>query len=408
MPLTLDALFSHHIDLCSPGVSSLPTHGGVYLIADADDRPVLLSACEDLRRVVTARLAAPTPGQRTRRTQLAEIAARVYWTPTFSPFHAALRYHAVSRVIHPETYRQSLAFGPAWFLRGDPGEAIPRITVARDLHNDRARFVGPFARRRDAEETLHVLEDLFDLCRKYDILRQAPRGQPCEYLDMGRCPAPCDGRYPMTAYREALGRALGFAAGDREPWLDELRNRMRQAAAAQQYEQAASLRQRIDRAASHFNRPECRLVRDFADFRWLVLQRGGPRTRSEKRLMVQPFFATPSGVEEGQPVPLADVPTRALDWYERLRPRGTGVSPVEHGTDAADRSDPVVRTEQVWLVCHYLFKGDAAPGLFPHAYDLPGIDALVEAIRSRLLLQAMARGARNDEIPAAPSEDVGR
>ena len=34
---------------------------------------------------------------------------------------------------------------------------------------------------------------LRDLCRKHDILVQAPTGQACVYHEMGRCPAPCDG-----------------------------------------------------------------------------------------------------------------------------------------------------------------------------------------------------------------------
>src|SRR5262249_43555506 len=152
------------------------------------------------------------------------------------------------RRLYPKDYRKRLAFGPAWFLRGDPGEAIPRITVVKEYPADGARYVGPFATRADAEATIHVVEDLFDLCRKYDILRQAPDGKPCEYWEMGKCPAPCDGRVPMEEYRAAIGRAMDFAAGDRERAFAALDERMRSAAKGLQFERAAALKRSIEQA----------------------------------------------------------------------------------------------------------------------------------------------------------------
>ncbi|MFH1418591.1 MAG: hypothetical protein ABII12_09950 [Planctomycetota bacterium] len=54
-------MFDQHLDLGADGsldARSLPTHGGVYLLADTDDRPILLASCENLRRAVSNRLAA--------------------------------------------------------------------------------------------------------------------------------------------------------------------------------------------------------------------------------------------------------------------------------------------------------------------------------------------------------------
>ena len=54
-------LFDHHLNLGPDGTidaRALPAHGGVYLIVDRRDRPVLLASGENLRRLVVNRLAA--------------------------------------------------------------------------------------------------------------------------------------------------------------------------------------------------------------------------------------------------------------------------------------------------------------------------------------------------------------
>jgi hypothetical protein len=378
-------LLPHRIEIDPagpPAAARLPTHGGVYVLADAEGRTILTAACEDLRRAVSARLAAPHES-RTRRARLGDVARSVLWAPTFSPFETHLRYLAVVRRLYPEDYRRRLGFAPAYFLRGHTREAIPRITAVTHYSDDGARLVGPFATRRDAEATIDVLNDVFDLCRKYDILRQAPHGRPCEYLEMGKCPAPCDGRVPMSDYQAAIGRAMSCAAGDRSAATAELERRMRQAAGEQQFERAAALHRTLERAEAHFRHPGLRFVRDLAEFQWLVVQRGGPRSRSPKRLLLKPFFVTRAGVAEGQPAPLDALESTGETWLERARqPPG------------AAKGDAAERSECIWCVTRFLFKGEDAAGLFYRADFLPNVDRLVRDARERFLKRA--------EEPASP------
>lgn len=409
------ALLGESLELPVAGDARLPTHGGVYLLTDADDRPILLAACEDLRRVVTARLttappagveAATTddgsaprgPGVRRRRSDLREIARRVYWRATFSPFETALRYAAIARRVYPGDHRRRLGFGPAWFLRGDPRESFPRITATSEPGDDGATYVGPYATRSDASSAIAVLEDAFDLCRKFEILRQAPRGRPCEYLDMGKCPAPCDGRVPMSAYQDAICRAMETAGGGHERHLAELGARMRQAAADLAFERAAAMRQTIDRLRTHLTSASARLAGGLSEFRWLILQRGGPRSRSAKRLLIRPFYASRLGVWDGEPAPLADLPRAAPEWLAQAR-----------CGEPAERCPVDERSEQIWCACHFLFKGPAAPGVFCRA-DHAG-DDLAATATARFLPAARGRtdlrGSNNaGETGGSESDDA--
>lgn len=331
--------------------------------------------------MVASRLAAPPPERRSRRANLGEIARRVFWTETFSPFETALRYHAVARRLFPERYRKLLPFGPAWFLRGDPREPIPRITAVREFADDGGRYVGPFATRSDAEETARFLEDLFDLCRKYDVLRQVPAGQPCEYFEMGRCAAPCDGRVPMSQYQADLTDAMEFAAGRRHARLEALRAAMREAAQGLAFERAAALRGRIDRGATFFQRESLRFVADLGEFRWIVIQRGGPRTRSEKKLRIKPCFVSAAGIVDGPLMSLDELPGAWPAWLSHAQAISAAEAP-------AAVVDAVERSEWLWLTCHFLFKGERATGLYLAAASLPSIDELRTRIRDTFLKKA--------------------
>ncbi len=392
-------LFTHRMPLeadATPQPQALPRTGGVYLLADAQQRPILLASCEDLRRVVSARLCASDTERRTRRADLAAVARWVFWTPSFSRFETAYRYHAAAARLYPGRHRKLLGFGRAWFLRLDVCEPAPRITPVSDV-DDGAEFVGPMPARRDAESTIAVLEDLFDLCRRYDILRQAPHGRACEYLDMGRCPAPCDGRFSMEAYRDMLRSAMAFAGGTRNGGrVTELAGRMRSAAAALEFERAATIRSTIERAAAWFDRPELRYMAPLAQFRWLVLQRGGPRTRSTRRLTVRTFFAGPDGLVEGPVVPWPEL----AGWLDDLRRVGPTEPPAHNllprpalpttrnGTGsggAGEAASPGERSERLWLVCHYLLRAESTAGQFYRLAALPEGSRIADEVRQRLL-----------------------
>lgn len=403
-------LFDHCLERGADGampIPALPPHGGVYLVADSSDRPILLSMAENLRRAVAGRLSPPNdapvparPGNAgtdpatpppspaasgSRRLNLAEIASRVYWRPTHGRFETALAHWEAARALNPRTYRSELSFGPSYFLRVDPGERLPRFTASAEIAADAAQYTGPFATRRDTEGFIQVLEDAFDLCRYHHVLEQAPHGQACAYFEMGRCPAPCDGSIPLSEYRSTIAQAAAFAAGDHQPQLEHLRGCMQRAAADLQFEKAAALRQTIERAESAVRRVEHRFVDDLSRFRWLVIQRAGPRRTSRRACRVRPYWVNQGALTPGEPVAIADLEAALPLWLDAAgkgrndRPTGT-LPPVLAGDADARR-----RTELIWLVSRFLFMDDRAPGLFLRCDRLPSADALHSRIVERFM-----------------------
>src|SRR5947207_15818153 len=69
-------------------------------------------------------------------------------------------------------------------------------------------FVGPVEDKHAAARLIELVEDLFDLCRYYNILLESPRGKACAYKEMGKCPAPCDGSIGIEHYRRMVEWSL--------------------------------------------------------------------------------------------------------------------------------------------------------------------------------------------------------
>ena len=371
-------LFDHHLEIKPEGAieaRALPAHGGVYLVVDADERPVLLASGEDLRRVVSSRLAGPLPDQRTKRANLAEIAARVHWKETFSRFETALVHWQAARRLYPKSYRDLILFSPAWFLRLDLNARTPAFETVCEFEADGARYFGPVVPRSKAVEWTRMLEDLFDLCRYRHILEQAPHGQACAYFDMGRCPAPCNGSLSLDEYRRMLIAAADFTAGAHQPRLEQLRQAMQAAAASLAFEKAETIRQISTRAAAMVQEPEYHHLRELSRCCWLIVQRAGPRRRSPKNLLVKPFFLRAGAIEAGSPIPLTELDATVPRWLARCGP--CSVLPP------ASPEEQTARCEILWLVSKFLYQGEQAPGVFLPFDRLSGASEVIRHVGER-------------------------
>ncbi len=390
----MKSLFENMVELDANGAidaAALPTHGGVYLIADSGDRPIFLSFAQNLRRVVIGRLSAPPDDEKTRRVNLAELAARVYWCDTFSRFEGEWTHWRINRQLNPKHYRDTLSFGPCWFLRLRTDETTPRFTAVKTMSDPAARYAGPFPTRTAAEAWIQMLEDAFDLCRYQNVLAAAPQGERCAYFDMGKCPAPCDGTLPMDAYRSMLDAAMAFTIGDREPQLQALRKAMGRAAEELAFERASAVRTTIDKATALIDKPEYAHVGDMDAWSWMAMQRAGPPRKSDKTAKIRPFHVRVGSIEPGEPIALADIDTAAPRWIaDNLADRPAASASI----------DPVAESEAVWLVAKYVYQGERAPGLFLRSDRLPGPGELAAMVRA-----CFSREDRDANVEAAEADD---
>jgi excinuclease ABC subunit C len=132
-------------------------------------------------------------------------------------------------------------------LRLDPRETWPRLREVRRFADDGALYFGPYTSSVAMHEAVSNLRRIFPLrsCSEGTFKDYARRGRPCIEFEMKRCLAPCCGRIDTAAYADLVSGTAMFLRGRSTELVDALRERMKGAAEAEQFEEAARLRDRI-------------------------------------------------------------------------------------------------------------------------------------------------------------------
>lgn len=127
-------------------------------------------------------------------------------------------------------------------LKVNLNDPIPRFTLTRLKQDDGARYFGPFASSGALRNTLTMVRRKFNLrgCRPLTPTEQDYRH--CLYANLKFCTAPCIGNVTREQYLQQVLAACDFLSGQCEEMRVQLEAEMKKAAAAQDFEKAAVLR----------------------------------------------------------------------------------------------------------------------------------------------------------------------
>ncbi|MGZ6028488.1 MAG: excinuclease ABC subunit UvrC, partial [Myxococcaceae bacterium] len=129
-------------------------------------------------------------------------------------------------------------------LRLDPSGEWPRLEVVRRFKRDGAMYFGPYASASSIRETLRIINRYFQLRTCSDHVLHH-RKRPCLLHQIGRCPAPCVYDVSRAEYAESVREVALFLEGKGGELIEALRARMKAAAQALRFEQAARLRDQL-------------------------------------------------------------------------------------------------------------------------------------------------------------------
>lgn len=226
--------------------ASLPATPGVYLWKGARGRVLYVGKAQSLRGRVRSYLRAGGDG-RPRMPAMIEQAVDVEVVLTASVKDALLLENELIKR-HRPPFNVRLRDDKQYLgMRLDPREPWPRLTPVRRFADDGAWYFGPYTSSQALREALSNLRRVFPLrsCSDAVFRDYARRGRPCIEYEMKRCLAPCVGRVDEAAYAELVAGTALFLRGRSDELLRELRARMQAAAAAERFEEAAVLRDRI-------------------------------------------------------------------------------------------------------------------------------------------------------------------
>jgi excinuclease ABC subunit C len=127
-------------------------------------------------------------------------------------------------------------------LKVNLNDPIPNFAFARFKKDDGARYFGPFANAGALRNTVALVRRQFNLrgCRAFTPGEADYKH--CLYAHLKYCTAPCVGNVTRDQYIQQVTAACEFLEGQCREMHEQLETEMKKAAAAQDFEKAAGLR----------------------------------------------------------------------------------------------------------------------------------------------------------------------
>ncbi|HTV40190.1 MAG TPA: excinuclease ABC subunit UvrC [Candidatus Sulfotelmatobacter sp.] len=230
-------------ELLRKKIGALPHKPGIYLMRDRFGTVIYVGKARNLRKRVS---------------QYFHPSRRMGWDLKFNALIEAVcdfDFHLVrsepeallleSKLIKEFKPRYNVSFRDDkrhLMLKVNLNDPIPNFTFARFKKDDGARYFGPFANAGALRNTMALVRRQFNLrgCRAFTPGEADYKH--CLYAHLKYCTAPCVGNVTREQYMQQVQAACEFIEGQCREMQDQLETEMKKAAAAQDFEKAAGLR----------------------------------------------------------------------------------------------------------------------------------------------------------------------
>ena len=226
-----------------PAPGEIPASPGVYRFLDGEGRVIYVGKAKSLRSRLSSYFQDPA-ALHPRTQKMVTTACAVEWTVVGTEVESLALEYSWIKEFNPRfnvMYKDDKSYP---YLAVTMSETYPRAQVVRGARRAGTRYFGPFVQARSIRETLDQLLRVFPVrsCSSGVFARARASGRPCLLGYIDKCSAPCVGRIGEADHRALAEDLCSFLAGRTGPYLRELDERMRLAAADLDFERAARLR----------------------------------------------------------------------------------------------------------------------------------------------------------------------
>jgi excinuclease ABC subunit C len=228
---------------------SLPDQPGVYLFRDAKGRVIYVGKAKSIRKRVASHFAKVQGGGRGANSpgheEMVASVERIECVVVGSEAEALLAEQGFIKQYRPR-FNIRLRDDKSYpFIAISLDEDYPRVYFTRERHRPGRAYFGPYSSAKRVRSTLEVLAKVFMFrsCTGPEPGRRS--GSPCLDYYIKRCEAPCVGYVSKEDYRRGIDGVIDFLSGRFRTIERDLEERMRAAAAAEEFEQATLERNRL-------------------------------------------------------------------------------------------------------------------------------------------------------------------
>jgi len=219
-----------------------PVGPGVYRMLDADGQVLYVGKARHLKKRVQSY--ARGSGHNNRIARMIADTATMEFVTTKTEMEALLLEANLIKRLKPRfnvVLRDDKSFPFILIARDHP---VPQILKHRGARNRKGDYFGPFASAGAVTRTINTLQRAF-LLRSCSDSYYETRVRPCLLYQIKRCSAPCTGEISVEDYSALVDEALAFLRGESDEVKHRLHALMNEASAKEDYERAASLRDRL-------------------------------------------------------------------------------------------------------------------------------------------------------------------
>jgi excinuclease ABC subunit C len=227
-----------------PKLKALPAEPGVYLFRDAAGKILYVGKAKSLRPRVRSYF--QQGGDM--RSGISGMIPRISDVEVIVTGNEVEALHLEQNLVkrHRPPYNVRLRDDKSFpYIAVTVEDEYPRVMFTRERHRRGVVYFGPYANAKKVRETLDVLNRVFRFrpCEGPKPGRHS--GIPCLDFHIDRCYAPCVDYISRDEYRKVIDGVIEFLSGETQPIIRELERRMTEAAASENFEEAARYRNRL-------------------------------------------------------------------------------------------------------------------------------------------------------------------
>ena len=225
-------------------LKKLPDCPGCYLHKDAFGQIIYVGKAVSLKNRVRQYFQSPKNQPPKVRRMVKDIAEFEYITCGSEMEALILECNLIKK--HKPKYNILLRDDKTYpYIKVTLGEDYPRILKTRRIVNDGSKYFGPYADAGAVNTIIDLLNSTYSLkrCAAVDFGKNFT---PCLNYHIHQCRGICRGDVSKEEYAEAVGKALDFLQGRDRDVTRVLKEKMKDAAEALEFEQAAAFRDKLE------------------------------------------------------------------------------------------------------------------------------------------------------------------
>jgi len=225
--------------------SNLPTDPGVYRFFDKDEKVIYVGKAKNIKNRLNSYFGR---NLQIKTRKMVNTAVRVDWTLVKTEVEALQLEFTWIKQYNPDFNVQFKDDKSYPHLAIDLNSEFPRLFISRSKKIPGVRYFGPYSHAWALRSTFETLIKIYPVrtCSESNFQSAVRSKRQCLLGDIGKCAAPCVNWVSPDEHRKLANDLVNFIEKSPDEISTRIENEMKAAAAAEEFEKAAKLRDQLE------------------------------------------------------------------------------------------------------------------------------------------------------------------